>query len=201
MLGQIRIQRVAPLEAIVVVVDYRFQRSKPSIVNRGTSLGGGILSTCTHTFSYSNLALNLDEADIDGDTLSFRVESVPSGTLTKNGVAVVVGTTTVSSGESLVWTPAANTLGTVTAYTLKAFDGSLTSSGIATVSIDVQSATNTLGGWASTFGLSGTNATQDADPDNDGVGNAIEYVLGRNPTVSDVCTNPTTPLLAAAASP
>lgn len=39
--------------------------------------------------------------------------------------------------------------------------------------------------WASSFGLSGNNALQTADPDNDGKNNAAEYAFGGNPTTSD----------------
>jgi hypothetical protein len=154
------------------------------------TLGFGILTTETFSGTGSTFAVLADEADVDGDTLSFRIESVPSGTLTVNGSSVTTGVTTISSGSSFVWTPPSGQTGTLTAMTLKAYDGSLASSGVLTINVTVSSTTDTLSGWAGTYGLTGTNAAQDADPDNDGVGNAIEYVLGRNPTVSDVSTNP-----------
>jgi hypothetical protein len=51
------------------------------------------------TISYAALAAAADEADGDGgDTLSFRVEAVSTGTLTKSGVAAVAGTTLLGTG-------------------------------------------------------------------------------------------------------
>jgi hypothetical protein len=179
---------LASSPAVTVNIEVTAVNDAPTMTDK--TLDGGIYNTNTHTFTYSVLAFNLDEADVEGTPLSFRVESVPSGTLRKNGIQVEVGVTTVSSGESLVWTPPAATLGSMTAYTLKAFDGSLTSSGTATVQINVRTPPITYTVWAASYGLSGTSAEQDADPDNDGVPNAIEYTLGRNPTVPDVSTNP-----------
>ncbi|MBM4033192.1 MAG: LEPR-XLL domain-containing protein, partial [Planctomycetes bacterium] len=63
------------------------------------------------TIPYATLAGAADDADSDGDTLSFRIEAVTTGTLTEGGVPVVPGTTLLSPGESLVWTPAANANG------------------------------------------------------------------------------------------
>lgn len=79
------------------------------------------------TISYETLAEAANEADAQGAALSFRVEAVSSGTLTKSGVAVVAGTTLLGTGESLVWTPAANANGTLNAFTIKAWDGALNS--------------------------------------------------------------------------
>ncbi len=77
-----------------------------------------------YTISYSDLAAAADEADTDiGDTISFRIESITSGTLTKGGSAITSGTTTLGLGESLVWTPAANANGVLNAFTVKAYDG------------------------------------------------------------------------------
>ncbi len=89
------------------------------------------------TISYATLAAAADEADVDGDPISFRVESVSSGTLTKSGVAVVPGTTLLSTAESLVWTPASNLNGTLNAFTVKAFDGALASSTAVQVKVSV----------------------------------------------------------------
>jgi autotransporter-associated beta strand protein len=89
------------------------------------------------TISYATLAAAADEADADGGTVSFRIEGVSSGTLTKSGSAVTAGSTTLASGESLVWTPAANATGTFAAFTVKAYDGTLTSISPVTVNVQV----------------------------------------------------------------
>src|SRR5687768_15365645 len=55
------------------------------------------------TIDYNTLAGAANEADADaGDVISFRVESVASGVLRKNGVVVVPGTTLLSPGQSWV---------------------------------------------------------------------------------------------------
>ncbi|MEK7269320.1 MAG: tandem-95 repeat protein, partial [Planctomycetota bacterium] len=101
----------------------------------------GTLGTATEdtdfNITYAMMASAANEADVDGDALSFRVEAVSSGTLTKGGVAVVPGTTLLSSGETLVWTPAANANGTLDAFTVKAWDGSLASATAVQVKVSV----------------------------------------------------------------
>jgi hypothetical protein len=107
----------------------------PSLSTIGT-LGGATEDT-GYTITYATLAGAANEADVDGDTLSFRVQAVSSGTLTKNGVAVTAGTTLVASGEQLVWTPAANASGTLNAFTVVAWDGNAASPSPVQVRVDV----------------------------------------------------------------
>jgi hypothetical protein len=90
------------------------------------------------TISYAMLAANGNEADVDGDTIVFRITSVTSGTLTKDGDPVVDGTTMIGSGESLVWTPAAGSNGSgVNAFKVEAWDGDEASASPVQVKIDV----------------------------------------------------------------
>jgi VCBS repeat-containing protein len=89
------------------------------------------------TISYAALAAAADAADVDGDTLSFRVQAVSAGSLTKGGLAVEAGTTLLGTGESLVWTPAANANGTLNAFTIKAWDGALNSATAIQVQVTV----------------------------------------------------------------
>jgi hypothetical protein len=78
--------------------------------------------------THATLAAAADEADSNGDAISFRVESVNSGTLTKNGVAVTAGVTLLGAAETWVWTPAPQGNGaSVNAFTVKAWDGALAS--------------------------------------------------------------------------
>src|SRR5205085_2638756 len=98
----------------------------------------GATEDTAFTISYATLAGAADEADVDGNILSFRVEAVSSGTLTKGGVAVTPGTTLLSSGEDLVWTPATNVNGSaISAFTVKAHDGTLASTTAIQVAVDV----------------------------------------------------------------
>jgi len=45
--------------------------------------------------------------------------------------------------------------------------------------------TGNYSSWSSSFGMTGNNALQNADPDNDGKNNAAEYAFGGNPAISD----------------
>ena len=76
--------------------------------------------------TYATLLAASDAADVDGDTILFQIQSVQSGTLTKDGDAVVPGTTTLGPGETLVWTPT-GIYGTLNAFRVRAYDGALTS--------------------------------------------------------------------------
>jgi hypothetical protein len=86
----------------------------------------GATESAPYTITYAALAAAANEFDAEGDSISFRIEAVSNGTLTKNGVAVVAGTTLLSAGESLVWTPA-NNGSALNAFTIKAYDGVLAS--------------------------------------------------------------------------
>lgn len=41
------------------------------------------------------------------------------------------------------------------------------------------------GSWTNQYNLSGADAAEDADPDNDGMKNLIEFSVGRNPTIDE----------------
>ena len=97
----------------------------------------GATKDTAFTITYETLAAAADEDDADGDALSFVVQAVSSGTLTKGGVAVVPGTTTLAAGEELVWTPAAGVEGVFEAFTTVAHDGAIASSDDVAVDVDV----------------------------------------------------------------
>ncbi|NGZ05237.1 MAG: DUF4347 domain-containing protein, partial [Magnetococcales bacterium] len=103
----------------------------------------GATEDTAYTITYTALAAAANEADAENNPISFRVEAVSSGTLTKNGSPVVAGTTLLASGESLVWTPAANANGTLEAFTVKAHDGQTASATAIAVNVAV-SAVNDL---------------------------------------------------------
>ncbi len=109
--------------------------------------------------TYTALLGASNAADPNGDSIQFRItgKSAQTGnlTITKAGtntpVAVVVGTTLFAPGDVLTWTGAAGVSGNaISAFTVAAFDGSLTSANTAVpVAINVRA----LG---SAFDLSGT---------------------------------------------
>jgi hypothetical protein len=117
-----------------------FPNNAPTLTTINTLTGAG--ENIPFTINYATLAAAADEADIEGGPLSFRIESVSSGTLTKNGSAVSEGSTLLASGESLVWTPPADSSGILAAFTVRAWDGALASSNSAQVNVDVTSAAN-----------------------------------------------------------
>jgi hypothetical protein len=97
----------------------------------------GATEDTAFSITYATLAAAANEADADGDTLSFRIESVSTGTLTKNGSAVTAGVTLLSTGEQLVWTPASHANGTLNAFTVRAWDGTAASASPVQVQVSV----------------------------------------------------------------
>jgi len=74
------------------------------------------------TITYEELLAASDAADADGDTLTFQIEGLLSGELTKDGETVAIGATVLAAGEEIVWTP--DVVGdAVSALSVKAFDG------------------------------------------------------------------------------
>ena len=86
--------------------------------------------------TYQSLSKAADEADADADSISFRIESVNSGTLTKGGVEVIPGASFLSDGETIVWTPPTNANGNLGAFTVRAWDGQ--SSSLTAVPVQIQ---------------------------------------------------------------
>ena len=121
--------------AVTVNVEVAGDNDAPTLTSIST-LTGASLNT-PFTISYTTLAAAANEVDPDGTTPSFRIEAVSSGTLTKNGSSVTAGSTTLSSGESVVWTPATGFSGTTTAFTVKAWDGALASPTAVAVNVTV----------------------------------------------------------------
>jgi hypothetical protein len=86
------------------------------------------------TISYASLSAVSNAADLDGDAIGFQITSLGGGTLTLDGAAATVGSV-ISTGESVVWTPAANAKGTLSAFDVKAFDGTITSKSAVAVKV------------------------------------------------------------------
>lgn len=77
------------------------------------------------SITYEMVAAAANESDPDGDSLWFRIEAVLAGTLEEDGAPVVPGQTLLGAGESLRWQPPA--AGTISAYSIRAWDGELAS--------------------------------------------------------------------------
>ncbi len=104
-----------------------------------TLSGTAALSTAAvdqpFTVTWTMLAGALQEADADGDAVSFIVSSVQGGTLTKGGSPVVPGLTVVSEGAALVWAPPPQALGMQPAFSLRGTDLTATSAQTAQVNV------------------------------------------------------------------
>ncbi|MCA8944878.1 MAG: hypothetical protein KDB29_01495, partial [Planctomycetes bacterium] len=87
--------------------------------------------------SYATLESAANEADVDNTTLSFRIEGVVSGSLLLNGNPVVPGTSLLSPGDVLNWTPPAGQSGSLAGFTVVASDGTMVSTSPVTVLISV----------------------------------------------------------------
>ncbi|MCF7764496.1 MAG: hypothetical protein K9N62_12560, partial [Verrucomicrobia bacterium] len=119
-----------------------FSRSFVVTVNAPpTVVSIGILSGASEDavfgIGHTVLADAADETDADGDFVSFRLEAVSSGILTKGGAAIQPGVTLLSAGESFEWTPDPNAYGILDAFILRAWDGLVVSSAAVQVRVSV----------------------------------------------------------------
>ncbi|MDZ7956004.1 CHAT domain-containing protein [Nostoc sp. DedQUE09] len=73
------------------------------------------------TLTFSSLAPLVSDAN--NDITSIKVDVVNTGNITVNGVPVIPGVTTLSSGDTLVYTPPADTNGSLNAFVISANDG------------------------------------------------------------------------------
>ena len=93
--------------------------SNPAPTLSSISTLTGATEDTAFTITYEMLAAAANEADAFGDALFFRVQGVSMDTLS---VGVDVGRN-IGPGQSLVWTPAANANGTLSAFSVAAYDG------------------------------------------------------------------------------
>ena len=85
------------------------------------------LEGTTVRLTYNDLLKVATVSDPDGDAVSFKLAALGSGVLLVDGVAAVAGETVITEASVVTWTPPANTLGTVEAFSVVAFDGALAS--------------------------------------------------------------------------
>jgi len=96
--------------------------------NRAPTLGAiatlpGAIAGLPFQIGHAALLAAADEADADGDAVSFRIEGVNVGSLTLGGLPVITGVTLLSPGGTLVWTAPADASGTIEAFSIRASDG------------------------------------------------------------------------------
>lgn len=120
---------------------------------------GTALDNIDFSIPYATLFAASNAADAGGGAISFRVESVNSGTLTKNGFAITPGVTTISVGETLVWHSAPGSNSLINAFSVKAFDGTAASATAIAVNIATISSNHapTLPVFTTPFALPTTN--------------------------------------------
>ncbi len=111
-------------------------------VNRAPTLSSigtltGAYADESFTITYAALAAAANEADADGQTISFLIDSLISGTLTKNGQAVVPGETMLSPGESIIWQADEGVVGVQDAFSVRAWDGQAASASAVPVRVEV----------------------------------------------------------------
>ena len=131
--------QLASASPVQVRVDVAPVNDAPTLTSVNTISGPVIspfLEDSPINITFSQLAIAANDADIEGGSLSFLVQSVLSGTLTKAGVPVTPGTV-FSSGQTLVWTPGLNANGLLGAFTISAFDGDLASTPAVPVNVNV----------------------------------------------------------------
>ena len=101
----------------------------------------GATEDTTFAISYATLLAQASVSDIDvnpTDSLSFRVQSISTGTLTQSGTNAVAGVTLLTSSSApWVWRGATNANGTLAAFTVKAYDGSTVSTSTVQVNVAV----------------------------------------------------------------
>ncbi len=110
------------------------------------------------TITDDALLQHSNAADFDGSPIQFQITSLGTGSLTLNGDPVTTFPTTVSSGDTLLWTPAAGANGAITAFSVKAFDDTLSSAAPVPVAVNVI-ITNSISSANvnNTWSITGTN--------------------------------------------
>ncbi|XZE54104.1 ELWxxDGT repeat protein [Planctomycetaceae bacterium SH139] len=109
---------------------------RPSLSQIDTLETAGI--NAAFKISYDALFAESDAFDQDADPISFRVESISNGTLSKAGEPVVPGETLIDPTDQLVWTPPQDAQGIIPAFEVVAWDGALSSTPAVQVSVNVE---------------------------------------------------------------
>ena len=138
-LGAFRVRawdgKAASALAVQVTVQVAAVNDPPTLTGIDPLTGGPENEPVAITWEM--LAAASDAADVEGDPVSFRIESVPAGTATRNGQPVTPGVTVLAAGEGLTWTPPAEAFGTVQALRVVAWDGQAASAPAVPVHVEV----------------------------------------------------------------
>ncbi|MCX5943904.1 MAG: Ig-like domain-containing protein, partial [Cyanobacteria bacterium] len=120
---------LASASPLLVQVAVNPVNDRPTLTTISTITGG--TEDTVKEITYADLLAASNAADVDGDALSFRIDSISSGTLNKWSGSlwqpVTPGTTLLATGEKIQWQPATNANGTLNAFSISAYDGSLAS--------------------------------------------------------------------------
>ena len=117
----------------------------------------GATEDTAFTINYSDLIAAADEADADGDDISFRFKVLTSGTLNQGGASASVNDELAAGSDPFVWTPASDANGTIAAFEVVAYDGDKESTPNIQVSVVVTAVNEAP--TAANFSKSGTDGT------------------------------------------
>ncbi len=128
------------------VVYLRIQNSRPTLTAVNPTLYPTGMEDVQYALTFNQLQTAANEADVDGDVISFRITSLAGGTLRRNGVVITPSAgspVAFVAGDTLTWTPTANANNLVNGnlavpmMTVRAFDGFLDSTTDVTVRVNL----------------------------------------------------------------
>ncbi len=151
----------------------------------GTLIPRGTLSPQAASIINGTLGIRYDVGNL---LLPGRIHSQGTLTLGAGSVLNISGTGTLTAPFYIIASGASGVVGSFTSVTGVPSGYSLTytyndGSGFPVVAL-VAGVNSPYDSWTSSFALSGLSAGTNADPDNDGLKNLIEFALGSNPTQS-----------------
>jgi RHS repeat-associated protein len=136
LVGAVLTDLYGPLSAPATIAINDTPVNDPPTLSAIGTLNGAVEDT-PFTIPYSSLSWAA--SDVDSSPVYLRVDEVISGTLTKNGIPVISGTTTLGPGEQWVWIPAPDDNSpSLKAFMVRAYDGSLASLNWVQVNIKVE---------------------------------------------------------------
>ncbi len=132
----------------------------------------GATEDSAYTITYGDIEAASDAEDSDGDPISFKLEEVSTGTLTKGGALATAGDT-LGAGETFEWIPATNANGELNAFTVKAYDGKEVSATAVQVKLSVEAVND-----APTLTAKAPKLTSINDSETSNSGQTVESIIG-----------------------